>query len=55
VTPSLEPALQIEPGRIGGIGAREAALYETEALAFSPYCFLKAFVVSHEPRLHRSA
>ena len=47
VMPGLEPALEVEPGRVRRIGAREAARGETQPLRLGSYCFLKAFVGSH--------
>ena len=47
VVPGVEPALEVEPGRVGGIGAREAARGEAQPRRLRPYCFLKAFVLIH--------
>ena len=55
VVPGLEPALEVEPGGVGRIGARKAAGGETEPLGFRSYCFLKALAVIHAGALHRSA
>ena len=45
--PGFEPPLELQPGRIGGIGPREAARDEAQLARLAPYCFLKALVVIH--------
>jgi hypothetical protein len=45
----FQPAFDVDSGGIGSIGTREAASGETEPRRFRPYCFLKAFLVSHRP------
>jgi hypothetical protein len=48
-----EPALELKPGGIRRVGAREAARREAQAARFRPYCFLKALASIHETHLHR--
>ena len=43
----LEPSAEVEPGRVGGAGARETAGGEAQPLAFRPYCFFKALPSIH--------
>ena len=50
VVPRLEPAPEVEPGRVRRIGAREPAGHEAEPLGLGPYCFLKALAVIHVAR-----
>ena len=47
VVPGLQPALEVEPGRVGRVGARKAARRETQPLRFRSYCFLKALAGIH--------
>jgi hypothetical protein len=47
----FQPALELDARRVRGIGASEPALDETEPPGFRSYCFLKAFVGSHEAPL----
>src|SRR4051794_29109422 len=43
----LEPAHQLEHGRIGGIGTGEPARDEADPACFSPYCVLEALAPIH--------
>jgi ABC-2 type transport system ATP-binding protein len=43
----LEPAPEVEPGGIRGIGVREAAGGEAEARRLGSYCFLKLLALIH--------
>ncbi len=47
VMAGLDPALELEPRGVGGIGARESAGGKTQALGFRSYCFLKALALKH--------
>ena len=44
--PGFEPALEVEPGGIRRVGAREAAGGKADPLRFLSYCFLKALAVN---------
>ena len=55
VMPGVQPALEVEPGRIGGIGAREAAGDEAEPLGFRLIASSRLWPVSTAAPLHRSA
>src|SRR5690349_11591107 len=43
----LEPALELQPSAVGGIGRREAAGHEAQLRRLRPYCFLKALALMH--------
>ena len=47
MTTGLEPLAEVEPGGVGGAGARETAGGEAQPLAFRPYCFFKALPSIH--------
>ena len=47
VMAGLEPAAELEPGAVGGIGAREAAGGKAQPLGFGAYCFLKGLAPIH--------
>jgi hypothetical protein len=50
----LDPALDIEPSGIGGIGPREPAGGKAELPRLRPYCFLKALAFMHGLACSRS-
>src|SRR5438270_11161881 len=47
VVTRLEPALEVQPGRARGAGAREAAGDKPEPPRLRHYCFLKPFALIH--------
>ena len=47
VVPGLEPAPDVEPGSVGGVGAREAAGGEAQPLGLGAYCLLKGLALIH--------
>ena len=51
VVPGLKPMLEIDPCIFHRIGTRETTSHEAQPLSFDPYCFFKAFVVSHDAQL----
>jgi ABC-2 type transport system ATP-binding protein len=55
VVAGLEPAPEVKPGGVRGIGAREAARDEAQALGLGSYCFLKLFNLMHAPACTRAA
>jgi hypothetical protein len=53
MVPGLQPALEVDAGRVRGIGTGETAGDEVEPFGFRPYCFLKALASIHASALHR--
>jgi hypothetical protein len=52
VVSRLEPAPEIESGRVGRIRTRKAAGDKAEARCFRPYCFFKLLALNHRRVLH---
>jgi hypothetical protein len=48
---ALQPALELNTGNIGSIGARKAARNEAQTPGFGPYCLFKGLAPIH-PRRH---
>ena len=47
VVPGLEPAADVEPGGVGGVGPRKAAGDEAQPLGLGAYCLLKGLALIH--------
>jgi hypothetical protein len=48
----FDPALEVGPGSLDRVRAREPAGGEAQFRRFRPYCFLKIFGLNHSLRLH---